>query len=90
MRILLISPKSNLWNSRRHIHMGLGYLAGALIAAGYEDVTLFDAEVEEEPLPALLARERYDLVGISSPTPLIYEAWEAAALAKEPPSDPHA
>jgi radical SAM superfamily enzyme YgiQ (UPF0313 family) len=83
MRILLVSPKSNLWTSRRHIHMGLGYLAGALIAAGYKDVTLFDAEVEEEPLSALLTRERYDLVGISSPTPLIYEAWEAAALAKE-------
>jgi len=62
--------------------MGLGYLAGALIAAGYEDVTLFDAEVEDESLASLLARERFDVVGISSPTPLIYEAWEAAALAK--------
>lgn len=82
MRILLVSPKSGLWNSRKHIHMGLGYLAGALLAAGYEEVTLFDAEVEPEPLAALLARERYDVVGISSPTPLIYEAWEAAALAK--------
>jgi radical SAM superfamily enzyme YgiQ (UPF0313 family) len=63
--------------------MGLGYLAGALLAAGYDDVTLFDAEVEEEPLALLLARERYDVIGISSPTPLIYEAWEAAAMAKE-------
>jgi radical SAM superfamily enzyme YgiQ (UPF0313 family) len=62
--------------------MGLGYLAGALIAAGYDDVTLFDAEVEEETVAAHLAREAYDLVGISSPTPLIYEAWEAAALAQ--------
>jgi anaerobic magnesium-protoporphyrin IX monomethyl ester cyclase len=66
-----------------HIHMGLGYLAGALLAAGYEDVTLFDAQIEDESLAAHLARERYDLVGISSPTPLIYEAWEAASLAKE-------
>jgi anaerobic magnesium-protoporphyrin IX monomethyl ester cyclase len=82
MRILLVSPRSNLWNSRKHIHMGLGYLAGALLAAGYDDVTLFDAEVEDEPLAAHLGRERYDLVGISSPTPLIYEAWEAAAQAK--------
>ncbi len=62
--------------------MGLGYLAGALIAAGYKEVTLFDAEVEEEPVSALLERERFDIVGVSSPTPLIYEAWEAAALAK--------
>jgi anaerobic magnesium-protoporphyrin IX monomethyl ester cyclase len=83
MRILLVSPKSSVWNSRKHIHMGLGYLAGALIAAGYGDVTLFDAEVEDETAEQHLARQRYDLVGISSPTPLIYEAWEAAALAKE-------
>lgn len=82
MRILLISPRSSVWNSRKHIHMGLGYLAGALIAAGYEDVSLFDAEVEEEPISALLERERFDIVGVSSPTPLIYEAWEASALAK--------
>ena len=82
MRILLVSPRSSVWNSRKHIHMGLGYLAGALIAAGYEDVSLFDAEVEEEPISALLERERFDIVGVSSPTPLIYEAWEASALAK--------
>jgi len=82
MRILLVSPKSSVWSSRRHIHMGLGYLAGALIAAGYEDVSLFDAEVEDETVAEHLSRRRYDLVGVSSPTPLIYEAWEAAALAK--------
>ncbi|MGD8625360.1 MAG: radical SAM protein [Anaerolineae bacterium] len=82
MKILLVSPKSNVWHSRKHIHMGLGYLAGALIAAGYDDVTLFDAEIEDETIDAHLERARYDLVGISSPTPLIYEAWEAAALAK--------
>jgi radical SAM superfamily enzyme YgiQ (UPF0313 family) len=82
MKILLVSPKSTVWSSRKHIHMGLGYLAGALISAGYENVTLFDAEVEDEAIGTHLARERYDIVGISSPTPLIYEAWEAAALAK--------
>src|SRR4030042_2022127 len=82
MRILLVSPKSSVWNSRKHIHMGLGYLAGALLAAGYKDITLFDAEVEEEPISALLAPRPFDVVGVSSPTPLIYEAWEVAALAK--------
>jgi len=83
MRILLVSPKSSVWNSRKHIHMGLGYLAGALLAAGYKDVSLFDGEVEDESLAEHLTRERYDIVGISSPTPLIYQSWEAAALAKE-------
>jgi anaerobic magnesium-protoporphyrin IX monomethyl ester cyclase len=83
VRILLVSPKSSVWNSRKHIHMGLGYLAGALLVAGYEDVALFDAEVEDETIAAHLARKTYDVVAISSPTPLIYEAWEAAAEAKK-------
>ena len=83
MKILLLSPQSSVWSSRTHIHMGLGYLAGALIAAGYDDVTLFEEQIEDEPLSSLLDRERYDLVGISSPTPLIYEAWEAAGKAKQ-------
>jgi anaerobic magnesium-protoporphyrin IX monomethyl ester cyclase len=82
MRILLVSPRSSVWNSRKHIHMGLGYLAGALLAAGYQDVALFDAEVEDETIASHLEREQYDVVGISSPTPLIYEAWEAAAEAR--------
>jgi radical SAM superfamily enzyme YgiQ (UPF0313 family) len=63
--------------------MGLGYLAGALLDAGYEEVRLFDAEVEDESIAEHLEQQEYDLVGISSPTPLIYEAWEAAALAKK-------
>jgi anaerobic magnesium-protoporphyrin IX monomethyl ester cyclase len=87
MRILLVSPESKVWNSRAHIHNGLGYLAGALIAAGYADVTLFDGAVEEESVAAALdravAQQRpYDVVGISSPTVLIDEAWAAARQAK--------
>ncbi|RME77105.1 MAG: radical SAM protein [Chloroflexi bacterium] len=64
--------------------MGLGYLAGSLLAHGY-DVDLWDAAVEEEyeSLEARLRRERYDVVGISAPTPLIPNAWEAAATAKK-------
>jgi len=81
-RVLLVSPTTGVWNSRRHIHMGLGYLASSLLQAGYQ-VDLFDAVVEDEPLESLLARERYALVGISSPTPLIYEAWKSARIAKE-------
>lgn len=82
MRILLVSPESLVWNSRTHIHNGLGYLAGALIQAGYHDVALFDGAVETESLPARLERERFDIVGISSPTPLIHQAWQAALAAR--------
>ncbi len=83
MKILLVSPESRLWNSRAHIHNGLGYLAGALIHAGYSDVDIFDGAVETESLDARLTRERFDIVGISSPTPLIDEAWRDAKTAKE-------
>lgn len=80
-RVLLASPESKVWNSRQHIHMGLGYLAGALRAGGYS-VEIYDAAVETEPLADVMRRGRYDVVGISAPTPLIREAWQAAAVAK--------
>ena len=82
MKVLLVNPASAMWTSRRHIHMGLGYLAGSLRAAGH-DVTLFDGEVERESLDVRLSREPFELVGISSPTPLIYAAWEAAGVARK-------
>ncbi len=82
MKILLVSPESRLWNERAHIHNGLGYLAGALIHAGYKDVDIYDGAVETESLEERLTREHFDLVGISAPTPLIDEAWEDARIAK--------
>ena len=81
-KILLVSPDTPVWNSRRHIHNGLGYLAGALIHAGF-DVALHDGAVEDAPLAAHLTREHFDIVGISSPTPLIHNAWRAAQIAKQ-------
>ncbi|MBN1220513.1 MAG: radical SAM protein [Anaerolineae bacterium] len=84
MKVLLASPESEVWNSRKHIHMGLGYLAGSLLAHGYE-VEIWDAAVEEaiETLDQKLSREHFDVVGISAPTPLITNAWEAAKIAKK-------
>lgn len=84
MRILLASPESGVWNSRKHIHMGLAYLAGSLLAYGYE-VDIWDAAVEQdfESLDQRLARDPYDVVGFSAPTPLIVNAWEAAKTAKK-------
>lgn len=83
MKILLVSPEARLWNSRTHIHNGLGYLAGALLAAGYTAVDIYDGAVEHETLQERLTREPVDVVGISAPTPLIYQAWEYARIAKE-------
>jgi radical SAM superfamily enzyme YgiQ (UPF0313 family) len=63
--------------------MGLGYLAGALLAHGY-NASIWDAAVEEdvESFDQRLARDPFDIVGISAPTPLIANAWEAATIAK--------
>lgn len=81
MKILLVSPEARVWNSRTHIHNGLGYLAGALLDAGYA-TDIYDGAVEDESLDARLTREYFDIVGISSPTPLIHEAWQYARTAK--------
>jgi radical SAM superfamily enzyme YgiQ (UPF0313 family) len=64
--------------------MGLGYLAGALLSGGYQ-VDIWDASVEGdlETLDDRLAREHFDVVGVSAPTPLINAAWETAAVAKK-------
>ncbi len=87
MRVLLVSPESKVWNSRAHLHNGLGYLAGSLLANGYTDVTLHDGAVETESVAQLLDRaiadgQPYDVVGISAPTVLIENAWAGARDAK--------
>jgi radical SAM superfamily enzyme YgiQ (UPF0313 family) len=63
--------------------MGLGYLAGSLLAHGYE-VEIWDASVESdlETLDEKLTRDPFDVVGFSAPPPLINNAWESAAIAK--------
>lgn len=64
--------------------MGLGYLAGALRAHGYQ-CEIWDASVEEdvESLESRLQRDPVDIVCLSAPTPLIVNAWEAAHTAKK-------
>ena len=81
MRILLVSPISKVWSSRKHIPLGLGYLAAMLERAGHQ-VQIYDAVVEDEPLGDILERGKFEVVGVSSTTPLINEAWEAARQAK--------
>jgi radical SAM superfamily enzyme YgiQ (UPF0313 family) len=64
--------------------MGLGYLAGSLLAHGYE-CEIWDASVEAEleSFEEKLIRDPFDIVCLSAPTPLITQAWEAAAIAKK-------
>jgi anaerobic magnesium-protoporphyrin IX monomethyl ester cyclase len=79
MKVLLASPESALWNERKHIPLGLGYLAAVLRDNGHT-VDIYDAAIEDEPLETVVRRSGYELLGISAVTPLIVEAW---AMARE-------
>ncbi|PKO21731.1 MAG: hypothetical protein CVU38_13190 [Chloroflexi bacterium HGW-Chloroflexi-1] len=77
MRVLLASPESKVWTSRKHIPLGLGYLAAVLRENGHH-VGLYDAAIEDEPLATVVQRGGYELLAISAVTPLIVDAWTMA------------
>jgi anaerobic magnesium-protoporphyrin IX monomethyl ester cyclase len=86
MRVLLASPEPKVWSSRKHIPLGLGYLAACLRQAGHEPV-VFDAAVEDEPVESVItaataAGRPFGLIGISATTPIINDAWDMAEKAK--------
>lgn len=81
MRVLLASPESEVWTSRKHIPLGLGYLAAVLREKGHP-VGIYDAAVEDEPLETVVKRGGYEMIGITAVTPLIVDAWEMAKEAK--------
>jgi radical SAM superfamily enzyme YgiQ (UPF0313 family) len=81
MRVLLASPESEVWTSRKHIPLGLGYLAAVLRENGHQ-VGLYDAAIEDEPLETVVRRGGYELLGITAVTPLIVDAWEMARKGK--------
>ena len=81
MRVLLASPESGVWTSRKHIPLGLGYLAGVLRENGHQ-VNIFDAAIEDEPLETVVRRGGYEMLGITAVTPLIDDAWAMAKRGK--------
>jgi len=86
MRIILASPEAKVWSARKHIPLGLGYLAAVLREAGH-DVIIYDAAIEDLTVDAYLDRAEeqgrpYQLIGITATTPLIPEAWEMAEACK--------
>ena len=46
MRVLLASPEAKVWSARKHIPLGLGYLAAVLREGGH-DVMIYDAAIED-------------------------------------------
>ena len=66
MKVLLVSPISDLWNERKHVPLGLGYLAAVMLQAGHE-AQIFDAAVETEPLGrSAWHGSSFDVVGVTS------------------------
>lgn len=86
MRVILASPEAKVWSSRKHIPLGLGYLAAVLREGGH-DVIIYDAAIEDVEVEyyidqAAAQGKPYHLIGITATTPLIGDAWEMAQLAK--------
>ncbi len=87
MKVLLASPESKVWSSRKHIPLGLGYLAASLREAGHE-VMIYDASIEDYPVEHYLDEARaagapYRVMGITAATPLIEDAWDMAKIGKK-------
>ena len=86
MRIILASPEAKVWSARKHIPLGLGYLAAVLREGGH-DVIIYDAAIEDVGVDYYLDQAEatgkpFRLIGVSATTPLIQEAWEMALQAK--------
>jgi anaerobic magnesium-protoporphyrin IX monomethyl ester cyclase len=83
MRVVLINPRFRLpIDTRTSPHLGLAYLAAVSQRRG-DEVRVYDADVEEQPLQDLLAEFHPDLVGITANTPQVKQAWRTAAAIKE-------
>ncbi len=86
MRIILASPEAKVWSERKHIPLGLGYLAAVLRNNGHE-IMIYDAAIEDYPVEYYIEQAEqdgrpYKLIGITAATPLIGDAWTMAATAK--------
>ncbi|MEM7349007.1 MAG: radical SAM protein, partial [Chloroflexota bacterium] len=62
-------------------HLGLAYLAAVSEERG-DEVFLFDADVEEEPIADAVSRWQPDIVGITANTPQVKSAWRTAQAIK--------
>ncbi len=82
MRVMLVNPKFRLpIDTRTTPHLGLAYLGAVSEEAGYETL-IFDADVEDEPLTEAIKRFRPDMVGITTNTPQVKQAWRTAQAIK--------
>jgi anaerobic magnesium-protoporphyrin IX monomethyl ester cyclase len=83
LRVALINPMFRLpIDTRTTPHLGLAYLA-AVSERRRDEVRVYDADVEDQPLAEFLAEFRPHLVGITANTPQVKQAWRTAAAIKQ-------
>ncbi len=82
MRVMLVNPRFRLpIDTRTTPHLGLAYLAAVSEQRG-DEVMIFDADVEDEPISEAIRRYQPDIVGITANTPQVKSAWRTAAAIK--------
>jgi radical SAM superfamily enzyme YgiQ (UPF0313 family) len=86
MRVILASPEAKVWSVRKHIPLGLGYLAAVLREGGHE-VMIYDASIEDVGVNYYLDQadrsgRPFQMIGITATTPLMPDGWAMAQLAK--------
>ena len=82
MRVALINPKFRLpIDTRTTPHLGIAYLAAVSERRG-DEVRIYDADIEDQPLPEFLHEFKPHLVGITANTPQVKQAWRTAAAIK--------
>jgi radical SAM superfamily enzyme YgiQ (UPF0313 family) len=69
-------------DTRTTPHMGLAYL-GAVSERRGDDVRIYDADIEDQPLAEFLNEFRPHVVGITANTPQVKQAWRTAAAIRE-------
>ncbi|TMC57825.1 MAG: hypothetical protein E6J26_05770, partial [Chloroflexi bacterium] len=83
MKVVIINPKFHLpIDTRTTPHLGIAYLAAVSERRG-DEVYVYDADVEDEPLDRFMLRFKPDLVGITANTPQVKQAWRTAEAIKE-------
>jgi radical SAM superfamily enzyme YgiQ (UPF0313 family) len=83
VRIALINPRFRLpIDTRTTAHLGLAYLAAVSERRG-DEVVIFDADVEEQPISEFVQEFKPHLVGITANTPQVKQAWRTARAIKE-------
>ena len=82
MRVMIVNPRFRLpIDTRTTPHLGLAYLAAVSEQRG-DEVMLFDADVEDEPITDVIRRYQPDIVGITANTPQVKSAWRTGAAIK--------